>query len=279
MGFVSERPRPWDDKLTFGSALSSDLSRPLIINHADGKVEMPKLVSENNTGPVLFRHIELYYRLCVGMANAATHLGGPAGSDAEKANRMQDVVERWFANLPAEYALKNPDTCWDDEYEWVVFQRRYLHFIGHMSLFNQLEPFIAQSSANPMSNLESTLRTAALQAKAHIDPWMLFENPATLMRFTNEEDEARNPPQRVTVLDAIKEGLSILQRVNPSRKKATQRRFLDWILAHSPPPPPPLPCARLPDPPTWIIDRFVNFMLSVLADLDERDARDFDALL
>lgn len=125
-----------DDELMFGSALSSDLSHPLLVDHGDSTVGVPALDPENGPEgakkPLLFRHMDLLYRLCADRAKTAAQNGllitGVA--KAEAASRMQDVVDKWFTELPAEYALESPDTHWDSEYKWVVFQRNYLLDVG-----------------------------------------------------------------------------------------------------------------------------------------------------
>ncbi|SPQ17816.1 e0ba1df1-5ebb-44ee-a2ad-20f47573167e [Thermothielavioides terrestris] len=252
------RRRMWVILYLWDFALSSMLSRPLLINHADCTVEMPTLTLENNpqrpNQPSPFRHMNLHCQLCIDMA---AQLGRASDSSADKAQvawRMKEVVDKWLANLPAEYALDAPDTRWDDEYEWVTFQRRYLHLIGYMGSFSQLRPFLTRNSSKPMSRLELSLRAAGVQACLGLMDvsWTLFENlvsigakfhyaifcifdSATVMCSAILQDEARNLPQRETVLEGIRKALRMLAEASSESKTTTALyRILKGLLVKLP---------------------------------------------
>lgn len=234
------------------------LSRPLLVNHADCTIVMPTLTLENNPNcpdqPSPFRHMNFHCQLCIDMA---AQFGGPSETAADKAEiarRMRDVVEKWTESLPAEYAVKAPDTRWDAEFGWVVFQRRYLHLIGYMGLFSQLRPFLARSSAKPMTELETTLRASGVEAALGLMDvsWSLFENmasvgakfhyavfcifdAATVMCSAFLQDEARNLPQRERILEAMKKALGMLAEVAPeSKTTAALYRILRGLLSRLP---------------------------------------------
>ncbi|KAL2184630.1 hypothetical protein L209DRAFT_693735 [Thermothelomyces heterothallicus CBS 203.75] len=198
--------------------------------------------------------MNLHCQLCIDLA---AQLGSPLKSDEDKARaarRAKEVVESWLENLPAEYAVENPEMRWDDEFDWVVFQRRYLHLIAYLSLFGQLRPFLARSSAEPMSELEASLRAAGVDAALRLmeAAWRLFENlvsvgakfhyaifcifdAATVMCSAFVQDEARNLPQRETILEAIKKSLGMLAEVAPQSKTTSALyRILKGLLAKLP---------------------------------------------
>lgn len=240
-----------DAGLICASALGSMLSRPFLINHADCTVEMPTLALERNPErldqPLPFRHMNLHCQLGLDIVARLARLSGSGLGKAEVGRQLRDVVERWFENLPAEYAVKDPDTRWDDEYGWVVFQRRYLHLKGYMSLFGQLRPFVTQSSAEPMTNLEMDLRAAGVQAviclfeillsvgaKFHYAVFCIFDS-ATVMCSALLHDEARNLPQREAVLESIQKGLCMLGELYAESKTAAALyRILRGLLADLP---------------------------------------------
>lgn len=244
--------------LTPFSALSSMVSRPFIIDRSTCGVVMPTLTLEYTRDrpdqPSPFRHMNLHCQLCIDLA---AELGSPVKPDEDKAmavKRAKEVVERWIESLPAEYAVKNPDTRWDHEFDWVVFQRRYLHLIAYMSLFGQLKPFLTLSSAEPMSELEASLRAAGVDAALGLMEvsWRLFENlvsvgakfhyavfcifdAATVMCAAFTHDEARNLPKRETILEAIKKSLGMLAEVARQSKTTAQLfRHLRSCLAKLP---------------------------------------------
>jgi hypothetical protein len=234
------------------------LSRPFLIDRAHSTVVMPTLTLENNRDrpdqPSPFRHMNLHCQLCIDLAAELAKDSDSETGKAEAAQRMQGAVENWFEKLPAEYAVKSPETRWDGEFDWVVFQRRYLHLIGYMGLFSQLKPFLTRSSAKPMSELESKLREAGVDAALGLMgvSWRLFENmasmgakfhyaifcifdAATVMCSAFLQDEARNLPQRETVLEAVKKCLGMLAEVAPeSKTTAALYRILKDLLTKLP---------------------------------------------
>jgi hypothetical protein len=158
------------------------LSRPLIINQDDCTVVMPTLTLENNPlrpdQPSPFRHMNLHCQLCLDMAAQLGKGAAASETKAQIAKRLVDAVGAWFGRLPAEYLVESPDTRWDEEFEWVVFQRRYLHLIGYMSLFSQLREFIPRNSGEPIPELELTLRSLGVDAALDLMKvsWLLFES-------------------------------------------------------------------------------------------------------
>ncbi|KXX82257.1 Cutinase transcription factor 1 beta [Madurella mycetomatis] len=248
------RRRVWGVIYMWDFALGSMLSRPLLVNHADCTIVMPTLTLELNPErpdqPSPFRHMNLHCQLCLDMS-------AQFGTDADKtevARKLRDVVYEWFEKLPAEYALKDPDIRWDREFDWVVFQRRYLHLIGYMSLFSTLRPFVTRDSGKPMTDLEVSLRAAGVQAALDLMDvsWYFFENlvstgakfhyaifcifdTSTIMCSAFVHDEARNLPQRERVLEAIRKGVRMLEELySESKTTAALYRILKGLIAKMP---------------------------------------------
>lgn len=233
------------------------LKRPALIDRAECSVEMPTMALEIDPGqsyqPSPFRHMKLHCRMCIDLATELTAV--PADKMAtDLAPRLRALVESWFRALPAEYAVENPETRWDDEYDWVVFQRRYLHLVGYMSLFGPLKPYLMRNSAEPMSPSESELREASVGAAlALMDvSWSFFENlvsvgasfhyavfcifdTATALCSAFVHDEARSLPQRELVLEAIKKGMRMLEKLHAvSKTTADLCRILNGLLRDLP---------------------------------------------
>ncbi|EGO52178.1 hypothetical protein NEUTE1DRAFT_90195 [Neurospora tetrasperma FGSC 2508] len=167
---------------------------------------------------------------------------------------LKDIVQKWMDELPAAYALQNPDTQWDAENDWIVFQRRYLHLIGHMCLFDPLKQFVTRSSAEPFSDLELELREsgvlaalglmevsrtffdhlASAGAKFHYAVFCIFDT-TTVLCSGLVRDEARNLPHRETVLESIKRGLSMLHEcTGESKTTLSLCRILEKMVANLP---------------------------------------------
>ncbi|KAK1835531.1 hypothetical protein QBC39DRAFT_340470 [Podospora conica] len=251
------RRRLWSILYLWDFALGSMLKRPALIDRGECSVEMPTMALEIDPGqsyqPSPFRHMKLHCQMCIDLAKEITAV--PADRMAtELAPRLRGVVERWFKNLPAEYAVENPETRWDDEYDWVVFQRRYLHLVGYMSLFGPLKPYLTRNSAEPMTESERELREAGVGAAlALMDvSWSFFENlvsvgasfhyavfcifdTATALCSAFVHDEARNLPQREVGLEAIKKGMRMLEKLHAVSKTTSDLcRILNGLLRDLP---------------------------------------------
>ncbi|KAK0618186.1 hypothetical protein B0T17DRAFT_459113, partial [Bombardia bombarda] len=251
------RRRLWSILYTWDFALGSMLSRPLLVNHADCTFVAPTLAlemdPEHPDRPSPFFHMNLHGKLCLDMAAQLTSVSNkviPIGVVLQ----LRNIVEQFFKNLPAEYARHTPDTRWDEELEWVVFQRRYLHLIGYMCLLDPLKPYITQNSGKPMSDIDKALREEGIQAALGLMDvsWGLFEclvsagakfhysvfcifDTTTVLCSALVHDEARNLPQRETVIEAIKKGVQMLEELHTtSNTTASLCLILKSLLANLP---------------------------------------------
>jgi hypothetical protein len=215
---------------------------------------MPTLTLEINPErpdqPSPFRHIILHYRLS---RDIAAQLRSDIDK-AQRAQRLRDLIYGWLEELPAEYALRAPDTRWDKEFDWVVFQRRFLHVVGYKWLFDILRPFITQNSGKPMTELEAALQAAGVHAALDLvnTSWLFFETLVSVgARFHCSvfcvfdtsctissaviHDDARNLPQRETVLETIIKGLRMLEQLRlESKTSAGLYHILKRLVAKLP---------------------------------------------
>ncbi|KAK4116723.1 hypothetical protein N656DRAFT_701725, partial [Canariomyces notabilis] len=248
------RRRMWVLLNVWDFALSSMLCRPFLISHADCTAVMPTLTLEINPErpdqPSPFRHIILHYRLS---RDIAAQLRSDIDK-AQRAQRLRDLIYGWLEELPAEYALRAPDTRWDKEFDWVVFQRRFLHVVGYKWLFDILRPFITQNSGKPMTELEAALQAAGVHAALDLvdTSWLFFETLVSVgARFHCSvfcvfdtsctissaviHDDARNLPQRETVLETIIKGLRMLEQLRlESKTSAGLYHILKRLVAKLP---------------------------------------------
>ncbi|KAL2261242.1 hypothetical protein VTK26DRAFT_4533 [Humicola hyalothermophila] len=252
------RRRVWVVLYLWDFALGSMLSRPLLINQSDCTLVMPTLALERNPErpdqPSPFRHMILHCQLCSDMAAELGRKPESSSGEAEVAQRLREVTAKWFDELPAEYAVTDPDTRWDAEYDWVVFQRRYLHLVGHMALFSRLRPFVMLNSGKPMTAIESALREAGVVAALDLMDvsWRFFENlasaggkfhysvfcmfdAATVLCSGLLHDESCSLPHREVVFEAIQNGLRMLGELSSeSKTTAALYRILKRLLVKLP---------------------------------------------
>ncbi|KAH7634230.1 fungal-specific transcription factor domain-containing protein [Sordaria sp. MPI-SDFR-AT-0083] len=257
------RRRLWGILYMWDFALGSMLSRPLLVNHADCTFVEPTLAldkdPDNPDKPSPFLHMNLHSSLCLKMAAEFKPVPSensipPEVNKALVSKTLRDVVQKWLDELPAAYALKNPDTQWDVENDWIVFQRRYLHLIGHMCLFDPLKQFVTRNSAEPMSDLELELRESGVVAalglmevsrtffdtlvsngaKFHYAVFCIFDT-TTVLCSGLVHDEARNLPHRETVLESIRRGLNMLHEcIGESKTALSLCRILEKMVVNLP---------------------------------------------
>ncbi|KAM7222164.1 hypothetical protein V8F06_002436 [Rhypophila decipiens] len=251
------RRRLWCILHLWDFALGSMLSRPLLVNHADCTFVFPTLALETDPEdpgrPSPFQHMSLHAKLCLDMAAQLTSVSEkdvPTGVSL----RLREVVQGFLDELPAAYAVKDPDTGWDTEHSYIVFQRGYLHLIGYMCLFDPLKPYVTRNSAKALSDIEKMLRAAGVDAALGLMDvsWRLFESlssvgarfhyavfcifdTTTVLCSAFVHDEARNLPKRETVLEAIKKGMSMLGELHTESKTTSSLcRILRGLVANLP---------------------------------------------
>ncbi|KAM7207091.1 hypothetical protein V8F33_000190 [Rhypophila sp. PSN 637] len=251
------RRRLWCILYLWDFALGSMLSRPLLVNHADCTFVFPTLALETDPEdpgrPSPFQHMSLHAKLCLDMAAQLTSVS-EKDIPTEVSLRLRDVVQRFLDELPPVYAVKDPDTRWDTEHSYIVFQRGYLHLIGYMCLFDPLKPYVTRNSAKALSDLEKMLRAAGVDAALGLMDvsWRLFESlssvgarfhyavfcifdTTTVLCSAFVHDEARNLPKRETVLEAIKKGMNMLGELHTESKTTPSLcRILRAIVANLP---------------------------------------------
>lgn len=153
-------------------------------------MEMPTPVFENKQGccdrPLVFRHIDLSYQLCVDMARSVAHLSGTVPPSKERKAQIARTRAKWFKDLPAEYALNDPNTRWDDEYKWVVSQRRFLHKFGYnlWKTFSFMEP--SKTAVEPGFYTETPLTVSKEGLSILGEVWSETRKAETYNRFFDE---------------------------------------------------------------------------------------------
>ncbi|KAH8884540.1 hypothetical protein GQ53DRAFT_661849, partial [Thozetella sp. PMI_491] len=230
------RRRLWALLYMWDFAMSSLLGRPILVNMKECNFLLPTLSLENDPRtpglPSPFFHINMHCQLCLNISSAMDCVaGGLVPLSVTMA--IRDEVDRWFQNLPPVYALRNPETKWDQDNPWIIFQRRYLHMIGFMTVFHPLKPYLTRDSSGPMNDEDRQLRESGVAAalklmevaerfyenlyptapRFHYAVFCIFDT-STVLSSALVHDTGRNLPMREKLFNVVKKGLKMLESLN-----------------------------------------------------------------
>ena len=235
------------------SAMASLLFRPKFMNAADNGLVLPTLSLERNPSqpgfPSPFSHISLQCQLCLDLTAAMDGVKNEI-IPLRVVVKLRDTVGKWLRDLPPVYALMDPVTKWDAANSWIVFQRRYLHMFGYMSVFHPLKPYLTMDSSQPIDGDEMKLREAGVAAalklmvvaekfyqhlyptapRFHYAVFCIFDT-ATVLYSAFIHDKARNLPQRDRLLQLVKKSLEMLEELNTLSGTTTilSKTLRSWI--------------------------------------------------
>jgi hypothetical protein len=225
--------------------MSSLLDRPILIseNHA----APPNLRLENPTAspdfPSPFTHVKLQYDLICAYIKKFGSISDH--STPQTVFEICDLIETWMANLPAPYALENPDTQYDAEYRYVLMQRRHTHAVGYSSLLTPLKPYLTKAMTAASPEAERKLRAKGVEvalalmnagnslfnfvfpvrAKYHFVVFCIFDTAALLCAAILHDGPGKDGkrgtyplPQREKVIEAIASAVDMLEQLNNHTK-------------------------------------------------------------
>lgn len=141
--------------------MSTLLSRPLLIDQDDQKLEIPDGRLENITDPEA-PHPLSSVALQASLGFYVSHLFQKMGTDnsIQLVLQIEDALEKWMGTFPASMRDHRPDTRWDQKYPNVPFMRCQVNVVAYCYLLAPLKPYLL-GNADPevmTSPLGSELR-------------------------------------------------------------------------------------------------------------------------
>lgn len=232
------------------------LARPSIINTQYYGFELPNLrlespdMPEGLPSPVA--HVALQCQLGQEMSKipgvmAGSLLPGQAGP-------IRQELAKWMASFPPVLQLKNPDTQYDADYHYVVFQRYQLNCIGQMLSFVPVKLSLTKPVDSNTTEVELEMRRTAIDssfelldvarqmldyllpynAKFYLGIFLIFDTAAYLCSAV-AHDYTHTLHQREKVIDAIASALNTLENVRNTKLGATCYAVFRKILSSLPP--------------------------------------------
>lgn len=142
--------------------MSTLLSRPLLIDQDDHKLEIPDGRLENITDPAM-PHPLSSVALQAELGLHVSHLFQKMGTDysVELVLEIEDELEKWMGTFPAALRDYRPDTRWDQKHPNIPFMRCQLNIIAYAYLLAPLKPYLLSKADSEIMNsqLGTNLRT------------------------------------------------------------------------------------------------------------------------
>ncbi|KAJ4393026.1 hypothetical protein N0V93_002232 [Gnomoniopsis smithogilvyi] len=137
------RNRLWCILWTWDWQMSTLLSRPLLIDQDDHKLELPDGRLENITDPEV-PHPMSSIALQASLGLHVFHLFQRMNTDssAPLVLEIEAALDKWMATFPAALRDHRPDTHWDDKYPNVPFMRCQINIIAYTYLLAPLKPYL-----------------------------------------------------------------------------------------------------------------------------------------
>lgn len=135
--------------------MSTLLSRPLLIDQDDHKLEIPDGRLENITDPEA-PHPLSSVALQAGLGVNVSHLFQRMGTDTsvQLVLEIEEVLERWMSTFPAALRDHRPDTRWDAQYPNVPFMRCQINVIAYCYLLAPLKPYLLGNADSKIMNTQ-----------------------------------------------------------------------------------------------------------------------------
>src|ERR1700750_928781 len=145
--FESEmRKRVWCTLYIWDWQMSAWLNRPLIIDHATCKLELPSLKLEHRPDypglPSPFTHMALQAALIQTLSGRLRNFGETP--PIEKVHILQADIQQWMDDLPPAYSMVNAEEKWDQEFPYLVIQRLQLHSCAWMLKMDSFKSFLTR---------------------------------------------------------------------------------------------------------------------------------------
>lgn len=156
LGLVSLAPLNVDSMpLTRIRQMSTLLSRPLLIDQDDHKLEIPDGRLENITDPEA-PHPLSSVALQAGLGVHVSHLFQKLGTDTsvQLVLEIEEVLEMWMSKFPAALRDHRPDTRWDAKYPNVPFMRCQINIIAYCYLLAPLKPYLLGNADSKIMNTQ-----------------------------------------------------------------------------------------------------------------------------
>ncbi|KAM0487289.1 hypothetical protein ACHAPX_000560 [Trichoderma viride] len=170
------RRRAWCIIDSWDWQIASGLGRDTLIDHSMCNVQRPSLTLELDGQFSPLMHMNMQSDL---VHKLAERFHSPAKiTTPNEVMEYKGMIDEWMRNLPAIFALENPDTSHDEEQTWIEYHRYYNYTMGFMMLLNPFRQHMRQSFEQDTPEEQLKLRTIAVNMAIRLvkvlDDWVNY---------------------------------------------------------------------------------------------------------
>jgi hypothetical protein len=252
--FESEmRKRLWCTLYIWDWQMSAWLNRPLIIDHATCKLELPSLKLEQRSDypglPSPFTHMALQAALIKTLSERLRNFGDTL--PLERVHVLQADIQKWMDDLPPAYSMVNAEEKWDEEFPYLVIQRLQLHSCAWMLKVDSYKSFLTRDLPKNAAPIEREFRAKGIDCafnlyrattklyafehpistKFHLVSFLLFD-VALLFGSSIFHDKDYSLPRRPEVLLALEDLLDKFHLIGETTKSGKNAyNFLSRLIS------------------------------------------------
>jgi hypothetical protein len=238
--------------------MSAWLGRPNLIDQKNLKFQFPNLrLDQSTTEPNLlspFAHMALQAQLGRRVGAVLGEVQDVQNLSAKDVLAVESECEKFIADLPAIFRVKDPDTSHDEQHPYFVFQRHQLHCVIFVTMLDFLKPYLTRDRRDKRTERDDEFREMGIDialrllgvarklfdhefpinAKFHMVVFSIFDT-ATLLCSAIIHDCDCVLPHRQEVMDVIDSSLEMLHQLSLTTKLgATSYNFLQKLVQASP---------------------------------------------
>jgi hypothetical protein len=200
-----------------------------------------------------FAHIALQAKLA---RRIAYHKGDIQAVDkltTDQIIAIEAECEGFIEELPPIFRFKHPYLSLDTNHPYYVTQRRQLHVVIYMTMFDFLKPYLTRSPRGPKFLHDTKFRNMGIElglnvleksrllfdhefpinARFHLVIFSLFDS-ATVLSSAIIHDTDSMLPHREKVMDAIESALNMLHQLSLTKIGAASYKFLLKLVQSAP---------------------------------------------
>jgi hypothetical protein len=238
--------------------MSAWLGRPNLIDQKNLTFKFPNLrLDQSTTEPNLlspFAHMALQAHLGRRVGTVLGEVQDVQNLSAKDVSAVESECEKFIAELPAIFRVKDPDTSHDEEHPYFVFQRHQLHCVIFVTMLDFLKPYLTRERRDKLTEKDDEFRKMGvdialrllrvarnlfdhefpINAKFHMVVFSIFDT-ATLLCSAIIHDRDHVLPHRQEVMAVIDSSLDMLHQLSSTTKLgATSYNFLYKLVQASP---------------------------------------------
>ena len=200
-----------------------------------------------------FAHIVLQAKLARRIAHHKGDIQAIDKLTADQIIAIEAECESFIKELPPIFRFKHPYLSLDTNHPYYVSQRRQLHVVICMTMFDFLKPYLTRSHRDSKSLHDTKFRNMGIKhglnvlkksrllfdhefpinARFHLVTFTLFDS-ATVLSSAIIHDTDSVLPHREQVMDAIESALNMLHQLSLTKIGAASYKFLLKLIQSAP---------------------------------------------